>query len=400
MSGGTTGFDPDAIWAALEQDSIYVHPQMADEVAPEQLAQAKANIERSEVPTYVVVYPLNPEDEFNGDPADLVATLHDQNPEPGIFLATDVRWDRAELGGASWDVRTEDRDPLYHATFAAQIEHPDDLGAQIVAATEMIADGTTQERYDTAYAKYEKTTEKSESSSTYSPPSYASEDNAGAIVGVSLTVAIVAVLVAGAVMWRRFKIERGDIPGRKKAFALPASVVERVRDAHDSALIARADRELLALGELIDETDLGGDTAAWQAVLDHYDAAKRVRGEGAKPDVLDVVGALVLVERGSAALDAATAGKAYQPTAPCYLNPLHGAATGRTTLDTERGKVTVPLCAACRRDLKAHRRPDILDVVRNGRPVHYFDSGVEPWASTGYGSLELDLVTQLHRTRR
>jgi hypothetical protein len=414
MTSAADGADLDAIWAALEKDRVYVHPQMADKVTAQQLTEVKDTVAGSPVPTYVVVYPLHPDDEFNGDPADLAATLHDHRAEPGIYLATDVRWDRIELGGASWDVRSESSDAVGHATFAAKVEHPGDLGAQMVAATQMIAEGTTEARYDTAWEKWEKEQEKLESdsdsssgsssqgSSSSSQISSASGDDsdAGAIVGISLTVAIAAVAVALAVAWRRFKAERGEGPGRQKAFTLPASVVERVRDAHDSALVARADREILAFGEAIDAAHLSGDTAAWQAALDHYDAAKRVRGDSTRPDVLDVVGALVLSERGREALACAIAGKPYQPTTPCYLNPLHGAATGRTALTTPRGKVVVPLCVTCRRDLSAHRRPDILDVVRGDGPVHYFDSGVEPWASTGYGALEPDLITTLHRTRR
>lgn len=396
---GEDAADLDAIWAALEKDHVYVHPSMEKEVTATQLAEAKGHIARSEDPVYVVVYPLHPDDEFTGEPADLVATLHDHRPEPGIYLATDVRWDRNELGGASWEVRTENLDPVGDATFAARIEEPDDLGAQIVAATEMIADGTTQERYDKARVTYEKTIDKQETSSSSQQPSYA-DDDGGAGGALPWVVAVVLLATACALAWRSFKKGRDDAAAGGRAFTLPASVVERVRDAHDSALLARVDRELLALGELIDETELTGDTAGWQTALDHYDAAKRVRGESRQPDVLDVVGALVLVERGGAALTAAAAGRPYEPTRPCYLNPLHGAAAGATPLATARGKVVVPLCSQCRRDLKAKRRPDILDVVRGGTPVHYFDSAVEPWASTGYGALEPDLVTQLHRTRR
>lgn len=39
--------------------------------------------------------------------------------------------------------------------------------------------------------------------------------------------------------------------------------------------------------------------------------------------------------------------------------------------------------------------PDILDVARRGKPVHYFETDSEPWASTGYGSLEGDLIKKL-----
>ena len=46
---------------------------------------------------------------------------------------------------------------------------------------------------------------------------------------------------------------------------------------------------------------------------------------------------------------------------------------------------------------RARTPNDILDVVRDGTPVHYFETDAEPWASTGYGALEPDLVERLHR---
>ena len=48
----------------------------------------------------------------------------------------------------------------------------------------------------------------------------------------------------------------------------------------------------------------------------------------------------------------------------------------------------------------AGRRPDVLDVVVRGTPHHYFETDREPWASTGFGALEPDLVTRLHRDLR
>ncbi|WP_370615954.1 hypothetical protein [Mumia sp. Pv 4-285] len=390
--------DLDAIWASLDETGVYVDPSMSSQITAAQVAEIEQNVAATEEPTYVIAYPLSHDDEFSGRAVDLLATVHDHNPQPGVYLATDTSFGEARLEGKAWDTTTRDY-TAYKATFAAEHEHPTNLGDQLVAATEMLADGTTEATYNEEWAQYEKEQESSTSSSS-SSSSYDDGGSTGLIVAGSLTLAIVVVGVALARSWRRFKVERGDLPARGKAFALPPSVVERVRDAHDSALIARADREILALGELIDAADLNGSSDAWQATLDSYDLAKRARGEGAKPDVLDVVGAIVLVERGVAALAAAEDGTAYVPSAPCYLNPLHGSATGRSTLTSASGKVTVPLCETCRRDLKAKRRPDILDVVRHGKPVHYFDSGVEPWASTGYGALDPDLVTRLHQTKR
>jgi hypothetical protein len=60
-------------------------------------------------------------------------------------------------------------------------------------------------------------------------------------------------------------------------------------------------------------------------------------------------------------------------------------------------RVRAPLCRRCVADLGKGRRPDILDVLRRGEPVHYFDTDARPWAATGYGALQPDLVRELHR---
>jgi hypothetical protein len=110
------------------------------------------------------------------------------------------------------------------------------------------------------------------------------------------------------------------------------------------------------------------------------------------------VGAIVLAERGDAALTA-LAGREFEPTTPCFLDPLHGEATTEGSIEVDGDRIAVPLCKACRAELRRKRRPDILDVVRDGKPVHYFETDDEPWASTGYGALSPDLVERLHRRR-
>ena len=179
-------------------------------------------------------------------------------------------------------------------------------------------------------------------------------------------------------------------------------MIEHVREAHDQRLEERAQADVLALGERIDATEMAtaDDQAAWQTALDHYDAAQRVLGRGdSRPEVLDVVGAIVLAKRGLEAVAAAKSGGPFTPTPVCFLNPLHDKPHGTSTVESGGRRVKVPLCAACRSDLRSGRTPDTLDVIRGGRAVHYFDSDAEPWASTGYGSLRSDLVPRLHGKR-
>ena len=207
-------------------------------------------------------------------------------------------------------------------------------------------------------------------------------------------IASLVIAVLGALGWTAIRRigRRGKQPDTPQP--LPPSAMTRIRQAHDRRLGERARADLLALGEAIDATEIGPDhdRTSWQAALDHYDAARRFLDPDPGRDVLDVVGAIVLASRGQAALAAASRGKDYEPTAPCFLNPLHGNATSSRSIELDGRAIKVPLCAECRAALTKARIPDILDVERGGRPLHYFETTDEPWASSGYGALEPDLL--------
>lgn len=221
--------------------------------------------------------------------------------------------------------------------------------------------------------------------------------------------AVLGAIVLGVVVARMRRALRGrsaattsGTRGARRTFALPDAMLSRVREAEAAELRRRARAAVLALGEHIDATDLGAkdDTDAWQSALDHYEAAGRLApDDGTTPDVLDAVGAIVLADRGEQALAAAgSRRRKWAFTTPCFLNPLHGPGSRGEPLVHGDFRVDAPVCTRCRRDLKAGRRPDILDVVVDGRAEHYFETDVEPWASSGFGALEPDLVTRL-RTR-
>ena len=257
-----------------------------------------------------------------------------------------------------------------------------------------VADGTAQQAWD-AYIDALPRTSSGTSSSGSSSASDAEDSGGGNAVGVGAVVGVVVALAAVAAVWR---VRRA----RRRTFSLPASVIAHVREAHDDRLEEQARAEVLALGEAIDAEDVdpSDEPVAWQAALDHYDGAKRVLSRGGgEPEVLDVVGAIVLARRGTRALADANAGREFIPAPLCYLNPLHAAPRGSSKVETGGRRVEVPLCAACQKDLQGGRAPDVLDVERRGRAVHYFDTDAEPWASTGYGTLKPDLVERLHGRR-
>jgi hypothetical protein len=109
------------------------------------------------------------------------------------------------------------------------------------------------------------------------------------------------------------------------------------------------------------------------------------------------VGALVLARRGDDALDHAVAGQPWAPTAVCFFNPLHGAATTTVTWQTKAGSRDVPSCGECRSAVRRKKEPDFLDLPVGDTVVHYVDADAdaEPWASTGYGSLDPDLLARV-----
>ncbi|WP_148614067.1 hypothetical protein [Nocardioides rubriscoriae] len=393
------------IHAGLADDGVYVDPSLAPGVSADQLEAITAHLAANPTPTFVVLYPLADGDAFSANPQDLLARLHDAYPEPGQYLSTSEYLQYGDSGGTQLDGRaygvpgTSDG-PMYGDAFqVVSAEQPPSIGAAAERLTALLAapsQDVTQALCDADPASYQCSTQ-SPSSDVEGPGGSGGGAGTTGIVVALVVAAVLAAAVAAGARRRR----RAD----PSTFALPASAVDRIREAHDRHLEQQARDELLALGERIDSTEIGGkhDRAAWQAALDHYDAAGRALELSEPPEVLDVVGAMVLARRGSAALDAAVRGRTWLPPTTCYLDPMHGSASSRARLrsdDGGQGPYTVPVCTACQRDLRADTTPDVLDVFYRGRPCHYFETDVEPWASTGFGSLDPDLVSAFQRTRR
>lgn len=398
----------DEIHAALVRDGYYVHPALEGSFTPGQLGEITAALRAAEQPTYVVAYPFADNDAFGGNGADLLARLHATHPDPGVYLTTTTRLTRGDyssidLEGRQYDVPgEEDGDVDFTTLGTVGLEDLPDLGSAFLRALELLAADPAE--VDRAFDEALEQSRADDTTSSTTQPSGGSPDDGGpdptglVVAGVVLAVLAAA---AGAALTRRRRDRHAARPGRS-TYALPASAMERIRVAHDRRLTAQAEDELLRLGTAVDEGEIEetDDRASWQAALDHYDGARRLlerpRTEDGGGRVLDVVGALVLARRGHEALSAARHGRRWTPTTTCFLNPLHGTATATRSIDA-RGGLDAPLCAACRKDLQAGRAPDVLDVEVDGDARHYFETDVEPWASTGYGALGGDLVAALHR---
>ncbi|WP_164477990.1 hypothetical protein [Nocardioides pantholopis] len=403
------------IHEGLSDDGVFVHPDLAGQFSADDLAAITEQVAASDTPVFVVAWPLATNDAYAGKAADLLTRLHAQHPEPGQYLSTtqflgSPGYGGIQLEGRQWGLPpAPDGEMDYELLGTVNMTDHETLGAAFRQATELL--GTDPAALTRTYEKTvaERNAEyRTEQEATSRPGPGDDPDLTG------LLVAALIVTVVGAVVWNRITRWRSRSERRRvkadRPYVLPASAVVRIREARHRELGRTADAEVLALGEAIDDAEIGATdaTASWQAALDHYDAAKQVlrrraTGRGEAPDgmagVLDVVGALVLARRGRQALADARAGRAFTPGPVCFLNPLHDTPTGTHDVESGGRRLQVPLCKACRAALRAGREPETLDVERRGEPVHYFDSGVEPWASTGYGALQPDLVTALHGRR-
>lgn len=397
----------------LAEDGVSVDPALAAALGTGREAALEEAVVESPVPLFVVAHPLPYDGPFGGRADELLTLVHDRSGEPGVYLAvTDLGSESSRVEGLAWEVPVDAWQVGYAANELQRASGGDGLDA-LVEAADIVRDGRVEEAYAEASALADQRweAEQQEDADGAGAPGTGSTDGSGtgsseatggaaddgppasALLGAGL---VAVLLLAAAARARR----RRAAPAA--GWRLPASAVSRVRSAEDQRLTRQARSEVLALGEALDARDIGprDDRPAWQAALDHYEAASRLLDrKSAERDlrVLDTVGAVVLARRGRDALAAATAGRSFGPAPVCLLDPLHPAPRQRGRVQVAGQAVDVPLCTACRRDLQHGREPDVLDVERRGRAVHYLDTDTV-WARTGYGALVPDLLTEL-RTR-
>lgn len=384
------------IVAELGDTGVYIDPSMTRQFPPDFQAELREQVAESKVPVHVAMVPVERDDPtFHGDHDLFAGVLHGDLGQDGVYLVYSELLGRVE--GVEYGVGGEP----YMAWFAAAKEHDGDLQQQLTKTITYLNNGQGREVYDRLSEQEE---EQGTSSSTWQPQY--DEGLNGTVETVGATVGIV-LLVVGAVYaarrWGRRKEKGGTryVKGKgyvtDRPFELPAATLSMIRQSRDEQLERRAEAEVLALGEAIDRTEMKGDApTSWQAALDHYDLSRRILD--GRHSQADVVGALVLSERGQAALSAASRGQKWSPEVSCYFNPLHGRGSRRVRWAGQQGAAQVPACADCARDLERDREPDdVLDFVVDGRARHYFDLDLEPWSSTGYGALDPDLTGRLFR---
>ncbi|NED99727.1 hypothetical protein [Phytoactinopolyspora halotolerans] len=349
-----------------------------------QVEDLTAMVEESPVPIYVVYTQLDVDDEFNGRPGQLLALVWDQLGDDGVYVSVNP--------GGMLTVREHGVANQSDAVWAAE-DPDDDPGATLERFVELVATGTGEEAYEQLRSD--------DGSSTSS-----SSDDAAEMLAAVIMIGLFVALVAALVFTYRARTRR-DQNQVARAFSVPPHVLDAVREARSEALEEQARAAVLELGEALDRTDVpagggsGSGTSAvteYRAALDAYDAAGRTldRSGGS---IADLVGALVLAETGTAHLRRATGRESLRRRPlprPCFFNPLHGAATRDVTLPGHStSHVRVGACAVCARHVDDDVEPDTLMVTVGARDVPYYESGAEPWSSTGYGALRADLVERV-----
>lgn len=367
------------IATALAKDPLYVDPAYASGLPEKLRADVRTKAKALPYPVYTIILPLTPSDVFEGKERNVLTLVMDALRKPGLYVVVDggqqFPWTETK------DVPQLSDEQLRNARAHALEDTSYDAGPTVVLARlyELLAGPPLPpvERKG-------------------SPPRPLRDvvDGEGFPV-VTVVVAVLAILVAlGLIIGLR---RRGNGAGSRQAFTIPP---------HVAATVAAERRRRLTKETTAELTQLGSDLAALptvageglrhqQLALDAHDAAGRVLD--ASRDLVDVVGAMVLLDKGRQEYDIAQALAAgQQPDAVqllCAFNPLHGRASGQPTrVESDGNTLTLPLCAQCRKALKNKSAPASLP----GDDGPYWH-GDDLWARTFFGALGDDLPAAVSR---
>ncbi|HZX05982.1 hypothetical protein [Kribbella sp.] len=373
------------IATALKKDPLYIDPAYQTALPANLRADVKKKAAALGYPTYTIILPLTPSDEFEGKEENVLTLVIDALRKPGLYVVVD--------GGG--------RFPWYQANNLPQVSDEklnasraralDDTGYD-AGPTEVVA-----RMYELlAQPGIPKTTTRP----TSGTPTTQRDDSASGGHGTVITLGIVGgllVLVALGLVIGRMR-GRGSAPRREKTFQIPPHVAATVAAERRRKLTRDTSAELTTLGSQLAAlpTTEGAGLAHQQAALDDHAAASKIL-DSTSPDLVDLVGAMVLLDKGRREYDAAVATAAGRRVTDvpdlCAFNPLHGRATARPTkVESDGTTLTLPLCNECRQALKRGAAPASLP-GKDG-PYWYEDS---LWARTFFGTTGDDLAAAVSR---
>jgi hypothetical protein len=349
--------DGATIAAALRREPVYVDPAYASALPTARRAELVRRIRRSPTPIYVVLVPIVAGSTWQNS-EQVITVVQSHLGRDGAYVTfnedfSDV-FDVVMYGGTD-----EQQQSAGDAGWAVSYEKRyKTLAARLGRCVDLIATGTGSAAYKKAHDA-EFTPGPTPRPAARPAARHGDHDLA---IGISVTVAAAAAL-AGGLVWLRRRRDHAAM----EALRLPRTVFSTALTAGDDELRARAERDLIALGESLEDN---GDERA----LDAYTAAGHTLDRARS--TADLAGVLALIQTAKGG------------TPLCYFDPRHG--EGTITVNWRapgtRPKLEVRVCAACAKAVRDRRAPDV--VLDHGRP--YYETA-SPWAKTGFGQLG-DLV--------
>ncbi|WUI03007.1 hypothetical protein OHR68_14730 [Spirillospora sp. NBC_00431] len=389
--------------AALRRSPIYVDPSLASALPAAERRRLTAAFAKAPARIYVVLVPLVTGGTWT-DADQLATVVHDRLGRDGVFIT--FRDNTQDLAAREWGGDHQARDAAWAVTLDRRMDDTP-LATRLARVVELIVSGTAKRERDRISAEIDRRYKARQSgASRTGGADRAGDDDGGLALPLGAGAAGVAVLGAGGfLLWRRRRM--ASVRRADGGLLLPRTVFATALRADEEQLREQASREVIAFGELLDETTVPTTGERARALmtnaLDAYQAAGKTLD--AARGVPDLAGVLVLLDQGHDALASARAVADGAPEIPpvplCFFNPLHGDA--ETRLDWRpvgsRERLKVRSCRACARAARGKETPDVLMDRRDGRDVPYYeaDPAASVWAETGYGQLRDDLV---HRVLR
>ena len=384
------------IQKSLNKDGVWVAPGLRKTFPPKVERKLQRAIKGSKPKVYAALVKVSPgQKKYQGKLDALIKKDLRPKVGPGLYVGIDKG---GELAVGSYGQKNDQL--AFFAREAAKRKHPNDVAAQALSAGRLIANGNARKTYDRLNKSKKPsksgnreqgvgTVEKPEVAASASTSTQSDDGGSPAItigVGVVLALVVVGVVIALLVR-RRAGGSVTDVAPPAPALALTHAIGRRRHRR-------RARRDVAALGRRLAQTAASADSESLGAAIEHHTVARRII-DGPHSQA-DAVGVIVLAMRGADALNAAEADRSWKPTAPCYLNPLHGWSDRHVSWRGAAGGLELPACTSCADTIDEGRMPDdVLDFLHGGRPRHYFALVLEPWSSTGFGSLDTDLLPLL-----
>ncbi|MDN5854791.1 MAG: hypothetical protein L0K86_18460 [Actinomycetia bacterium] len=384
---------------SLGKDGVWVAPGLREQFPPRLERKIERAVDGTKPKVYALLVKVPPKHkDYQGKLDNLIRDVS-ANVGPGTYIGIN------EDGGLAVSPHGRGSEQTaFFAREAAKQKHPDDIAAQVVTASRLASNGkarSTYERLNDPKPNDSGTREQgvvsakpSETTPSAVAPTAAStadgdEGGPWITIGVGVVLALVVVGVVIALLARRRK------SGPVGDAAAPLPLLTLTHSIRRRGHRRRARRDVARLGRRLAETKARPDSEALREAFEHHTLARRII-DGPHSQA-DAVGVIVLAMRGGDALDAATDETSWKPTAPCYLNPLHGWSDRNVSWRGAAGGLELPACRDCADTIDTGRMPDdVLDFLHGGRPRHYFALVLEPWSSTGFGSLDTDLLPLLH----